>query len=137
KHLQRLLKAQSFQSENNYPPLFEHVYSFLKEQGVNERVAEDIVQHMMDKRQANNLTKEEVKERLKEAIEALLDTPSTNISPKKQIVQFVGPTGVGKTTTLAKVAALSMLDQEKKVAFITADTYRIAAIEQLKTYARI
>src|SRR5699024_12709567 len=49
----------------------------------------------------------------------------------------VGPTGVGKTTTLAKVAAKTILEQKKEVAFITMDTYRIAAIDQLKTYARI
>src|SRR5690606_31469071 len=45
--------------------------------------------------------------------------------------------GVGKTTTLAKVAAKSILQENRKVAFITMDTYRIAAIEQLKTYAKI
>ena len=45
--------------------------------------------------------------------------------------------GVGKTTTLAKLAAECVLQKKKKVAFITTDTYRIAAIEQLKTYAKI
>jgi len=50
---------------------------------------------------------------------------------------FVGPTGVGKTTTLAKIAAQYLLNDKKSIAFITADTYRIAAVEQLKTYAEI
>ncbi|MFC0271313.1 hypothetical protein ACFFIX_07590 [Metabacillus herbersteinensis] len=50
---------------------------------------------------------------------------------------MIGPTGVGKTTTLAKLAAECMLQQKKSVAFITTDTYRIAAIDQLKTYAKI
>src|SRR5690606_37132591 len=45
--------------------------------------------------------------------------------------------GVGKTTTIAKLAAEAMLEQNKRVAFITLDTYRIAAIEQLKTYAQL
>ena len=49
----------------------------------------------------------------------------------------MGPTGVGKTTTLAKVASLCILTYKKKIAFITTDTYRIGAIEQLKTYANI
>ncbi|UZQ86290.1 hypothetical protein ODU73_000710 [Thermoclostridium stercorarium] len=49
----------------------------------------------------------------------------------------MGPTGVGKTTTLAKLAAEYTLNQRKKIAFISADTYRIAAVEQLKTYAEI
>ena len=56
---------------------------------------------------------------------------------KPTIVMLVGPTGVGKTTTLAKIAADYSLNNGKEVGFITADTYRIAAVEQLKTYAEI
>ena len=56
---------------------------------------------------------------------------------EKKIWAFVGPTGVGKTTTLAKVAAQFLMRFNKKIALITLDTYRIGAIEQLKTYARI
>lgn len=55
----------------------------------------------------------------------------------RRVVALVGPTGVGKTTTLAKIAALAALFGKKKVAFVTADTYRIAAVEQLRTYAEI
>lgn len=54
-----------------------------------------------------------------------------------RVVAFVGPTGVGKTTTLAKLAARWSLEENKKVGLVTADTYRIAAIEQLRTYAKI
>jgi flagellar biosynthesis protein FlhF len=54
-----------------------------------------------------------------------------------KVLAFVGPTGVGKTTTLAKLAARFSLMERKKVTMVTADTYRIAATEQLKTYGRI
>ncbi len=54
-----------------------------------------------------------------------------------RVVFFVGPTGVGKTTTIAKIASKFRLEQKKKVALMTADTYRIAAAEQLRTYANI
>jgi flagellar biosynthesis protein FlhF len=54
-----------------------------------------------------------------------------------RVVAFVGPTGVGKTTTLAKLAARWSLEENKKVGLVTADTYRIAAVEQLRTYAKI
>lgn len=54
-----------------------------------------------------------------------------------KIVFFIGPTGVGKTTTIAKVASRFKVDYGKKVALLTADTYRIAAAEQLRTYANI
>ena len=50
---------------------------------------------------------------------------------------LVGPTGVGKTTTIAKLAATFRLREKRKVGLITVDTYRIAAVEQLRTYADI
>lgn len=56
---------------------------------------------------------------------------------KPKVIFFVGPAGVGKTTTLAKIASKLKVEQGKKVAFMTADTYRIAAAEQLRTYANI
>ena len=56
---------------------------------------------------------------------------------KPQIAFFIGPTGVGKTTTIAKIASKFKVEQDKKVAFLTADTYRISATEQLRTYANI
>ena len=52
-------------------------------------------------------------------------------------VMLLGPTGVGKTTTIAKLAAIKALWEHKKVLLLTSDTYRIAAVEQLKTYAKI
>lgn len=62
------------------------------------------------------------------------------IKPAKKgpkVVFFVGPTGVGKTTTIAKIASGFSVEDKKKVALLTADTYRIAAAEQLRTYANI
>lgn len=61
-----------------------------------------------------------------------------NLEEKKpNVVFFVGPTGVGKTTTIAKIASDFKLNKDAKVALITSDTYRIAAVEQLRTYADI
>ncbi|MDO4166454.1 MAG: flagellar biosynthesis protein FlhF [Eubacteriales bacterium] len=56
---------------------------------------------------------------------------------KTKYIFFVGPTGVGKTTTIAKIASTLKLTKKTKVALITSDTYRIAAVDQLKTYANI
>jgi len=55
--------------------------------------------------------------------------------PTKKVVAFVGPTGVGKTTAIAKLAARLALENRKKVILLTTDTCRIGAVEQLKTYA--
>ncbi|WP_027431339.1 flagellar biosynthesis protein FlhF [Lachnospira multipara] len=59
------------------------------------------------------------------------------LNSKPKLAFFIGPTGVGKTTTIAKIASKFKLEKYAKVAFITSDTYRIAAVEQLNTYASI
>ena len=56
---------------------------------------------------------------------------------KQSVIYFIGPTGVGKTTTIAKLASQLCVNHKKKVALLTTDTYRIAAAEQLRTYASI
>ncbi|MBC8079430.1 MAG: flagellar biosynthesis protein FlhF [Gorillibacterium sp.] len=75
-----------------------------------------------------------VRERLSQIVMGRGGTP---IKSDVKIVNFVGPTGVGKTTTIAKLAADQVLKSHRKVGLITSDTYRIAAVEQIKTYATI
>lgn len=60
-----------------------------------------------------------------------------NDEKRPKIILFIGPTGVGKTTTIAKLSSKLILEQKKKIAILTADTYRISAVEQIKTYASI
>ncbi|QJD83362.1 flagellar biosynthesis protein FlhF [Cohnella herbarum] len=67
----------------------------------------------------------------------LVNAKGTGIEETTRIVHFVGPTGVGKTTTIAKLAAEQSFNYRRSVGFITADTYRIAAVDQLRTYADI
>lgn len=64
------------------------------------------------------------------------DAPKTR-AERARILALIGPTGVGKTTTIAKLAARFKLQQRKRVGLITLDTYRIAAVDQLRTYADI
>jgi flagellar biosynthesis protein FlhF len=63
--------------------------------------------------------------------------PLDAMPSRRRVVALVGPTGVGKTTTIAKLAANFRLREKRKVGLITVDTYRIAAVEQLRTYADI
>ena len=65
-----------------------------------------------------------------------ISLPKTPADPSRYAF-FIGPTGVGKTTTIAKISAGLILNQKRRVRLVTADTYRIAAVEQLKTYADI
>ncbi len=64
-------------------------------------------------------------------------TRITEAKKRPKAVYFIGPTGVGKTTTIAKIASRFTVEQKKKIALLTTDTYRIVAAEQLKTYADI
>ncbi len=86
---------------------------------------------------ANSLSSEMLKTRLRERlIEHFQDVGGIKVRPAYcKIVALIGPTGVGKTTTVAKLAANFALREKFSVALVTADTYRIAAVEQLKTYA--
>lgn len=65
-------------------------------------------------------------------------TEVLDVTPGKgKYIFFIGPTGVGKTTTIAKLASKLKIDRKLNVALLTSDTYRIAAVEQLQTYANI
>ncbi len=68
-----------------------------------------------------------------------LGTPTRIVPGEKRpkVVFFIGPTGVGKTTTIAKIASKFKVEEGKKVGLITADTFRMAAANQLQTYANI
>jgi len=72
---------------------------------------------------------------LKSKIKCAADTNSDVLGGKR--VMLFGPTGAGKTTTIAKLAAIQALWEHKNVLLLTSDTYRIAAVDQLRTYAKI
>ena len=59
------------------------------------------------------------------------------LAPKTNLAVLVGPTGVGKTTTVAKIAANQLMHQRRRVALVTVDVFRIGAVQQLETYARL
>lgn len=100
-----------------------------------QRLAENAVLQIPDE---GPWDMEEALARLREVTGRLLaDRIGAPIAPDARVLAFIGPTGVGKTTTIAKLAAIQSLDEERKVALVTADTYRIAAVEQLRTYANI
>ena len=81
------------------------------------------------------LVKARVAELLEDAIKVF--GPIKTVTDKCRVVALVGPTGVGKTTTIAKLAANYRLREKRRVGLITVDTYRVTAVEQLRTYADI
>lgn len=141
KNMRRMLENQSSQQNLSLFPLdYQVVYQHLLDQEVKKELATTIVMNVVEHHRDNKVLPDSVTiiNDVKKEIESQLNGLSfKGISENAKIVHFVGPTGVGKTTTIAKVAAKSILQDKKKVAFITMDTYRIAAIDQLKTYAKI
>ncbi|MFJ7751920.1 flagellar biosynthesis protein FlhF [Peribacillus muralis] len=133
-------RIQINSSNRKYPEILQKPYDYLTEQEVDPSLRSKIMDDLLEKWFASKQrsTVEEVQGWLEESMLAILDQVE-NGKPglQKKYINIVGPTGVGKTTTLAKVAAETMLKHDLKVAFITTDTYRIAAIDQLKTYAKI
>ncbi|MEH6942159.1 flagellar biosynthesis protein FlhF [Bacillus sp. JJ722] len=110
--------------------------NLLKYQDIDNDVITEIIILLEESIVDNEISYEECLALTKEYLLSKLPSEPSLLFQKKYI-NVVGPTGVGKTTTLAKLAAESALKHQKKVAFITTDTYRIAAIDQLKTYAKI
>jgi flagellar biosynthesis protein FlhF len=110
---------------------------------VKNEVETDIVQYLIDRvneKKKENAGVNDTTSILYNLISDLLGKPTTiklREDGKPTVIVLVGPTGVGKTTTLAKIAAHYAVDHKRNVGLITADTYRIAAVEQLKTYAEI
>lgn len=124
-----------------YPEPFQKVNDFLEEQEVEKVLRLQLMKTLLKKwyeSEKKTLRTSEAFALLTEHIASLIrDIPLGGIDFQKKYVNIIGPTGVGKTTTIAKIAAHCVLKKHKKVALITTDTYRIAAVEQLKTYAKI
>ncbi len=121
------------------PKITEMFYDNLLKNEVDPVLARKIIESAASKAGTNSGVND-LAALLQSTISSILGRPDiikTRDDGKPTIIMFVGPTGVGKTTTLAKIAANYLLNQKKAVGLITTDTYRIAAVEQLKTYAEI
>lgn len=115
------------------------VLQHLLSQEVNHDIADEITGVLTGQFQDNRLvTKAEIISKITSLLSAKINGAKSASGPRgdSQILAVIGPTGVGKTTTVAKLAAKHAVELKKKVALISLDTYRIGAAEQLKIYAR-
>ena len=123
--------------------LFRHYLSLL-EAAVSREIAEGIIGSVRDELTPGELSDESiVRNTVLRHLAGLIPVADAVLRPgaapvgRALAIALVGPTGVGKTTTIAKLAAAYKLRHGKSVALITSDTYRIAAVDQLRTYAGI
>lgn len=126
------------------PQVPEELYEFymrLTASEIDKEIACRTVRTTFQALRAEHLSNTDfVREKIAEQIEKLIPTSGPIRRMKvhgPHIVSLIGPTGVGKTTTIAKLAANLKLREHQRVGLITIDTYRIAAIDQLKKYADI
>lgn len=139
--LQRQSGPASPQAPTTPPRLFD-MYLRLIAQDISEELADQIINDVRDELSADELEDDSavrtaVLRHLADFIPVAAQPVLEACGGRPLTIALVGPTGVGKTTTLAKLAASFKLRHRRNVGLVTADTYRIAAVEQLRTYANI
>ncbi len=114
------------------------LYNMMLENEVNEKYANQIIDEI-EKGSNSNLPMDAVLSSVYQKMILKFGRPMHIQMAKSgpKVIFFIGPTGVGKTTTIAKIASRFRVDEKRKIVLLTADTYRIAAAEQLRTYANI
>ncbi len=137
--LQQLTHQLKFKHFGELPDVLKEAYLNLLQQDVEEKFAvtltNDVLKKITHDQTVNRATIEQM---IVQSISSDFPAAQTEkISKKSKVIVLVGPTGVGKTTTIAKMAAIDKLANGKSVGLISCDTYRIGAIEQLKTFAVI
>lgn len=125
-------------NHNNNLNLIQLVYNQLLRNEVDEKFVNQILGEIENKYKKDTTLDNILASVYQKIILKLGQPKSIELDDSKtKFVFFIGPTGVGKTTTIAKIASTLKLNKKAKVALVTSDTYRIAAVEQLRTYANI
>lgn len=118
----------------------ERYYLLLKEKGLSEELIQYLLGNAASYLREDLLEKDEIviEDLRKQIIKICSNTDTIRpVGHKTMVVALIGPTGVGKTTTIGKLAAGFSIIDKRRVALVTADTYRVAAVEQLRTFGEI
>lgn len=119
-------------------PWIQLIYNQLLANEVDEKIVNEIIGEIEPSLKKDTTIDSILASMYQKIILRLGQTKTLSLSEgKTKYVFFIGPTGVGKTTTIAKLASSIKVEKKGKIALMTSDTYRIAAVEQLRTYANI
>lgn len=138
--LRHIVDHLKYSKMPSLPDSLQAVFSTLLEHDVDEQLAADIIQRVYAHLGPDAVEDQgAVEQRVLDAMAGLVRTAGAPRMRRKRtrVVALVGPTGVGKTTTVAKLAAIHKLVDHLDVGLVSADTYKIGAIEQLRTFASI
>jgi flagellar biosynthesis protein FlhF len=139
--VENLVKEQRQLHAPQMPEQLFDLYLDLIQKEVADEIAREMVAQVQKEMTGNQLLNANlVRKRFIDIIDNMITaTGPIQLNPDHtaRVVALIGPTGVGKTTTIAKLAANLKLRQNKKVGLITIDTYRIGAVDQLRMYAQI
>ncbi|PKM81498.1 MAG: flagellar biosynthesis protein FlhF [Firmicutes bacterium HGW-Firmicutes-13] len=133
--MENVMSRQDKSQDPHKGGVLEHIHRRLLDNEIDREIACQLIEEIGRDFPDNELTESQVNSLIQDKIGRRLKVIKFN--GQRNIFCFVGPTGVGKTTTLAKLAAHFAIFKEKRVGLITIDTYRIGAVEQLKTYAQL
>jgi flagellar biosynthesis protein FlhF len=137
--IDKLCSQQTIAPKHDLPETMFQVFTDMIEAEVDESIARSLLDRVRGDSGLHVADPLLVKARIAQLLEEEIRVtgPLATLQDKCRLVALVGPTGVGKTTTIAKLAANYRLREKKRVGLITVDTYRVAAVEQLRTYADI
>ncbi|GGF10915.1 flagellar biosynthesis protein FlhF [Halobacillus andaensis] len=136
KQLKTLVQQQTSHEEKQ--TLIQQMAVYLKDQELDQSFVDELIQSIVLDGRAEEITENQLKKLVKSNLcQALPPAAERKQGFSKKYIHLVGPTGVGKTTTIAKLASDAVINRNESVAFITTDTYRMAAVDQLKTYAKL
>jgi flagellar biosynthesis protein FlhF len=137
---ERYNQTEALKSRKSYSKSIDEtlkkVVENLKDKEVQRNVIVEIMQQM--KKYKNFLQPDNIENYVKSCLSGMILTKNFDVNPsRKKIVALVGPTGVGKTTTIAKLALIAKIINKLNVGLISVDTFRLGAIDQIQSFAEV
>ncbi|MBN2483010.1 MAG: 50S ribosome-binding GTPase [Candidatus Omnitrophica bacterium] len=133
-----MVPGENADRKNTFAPVIRNMKKRLRDLDIEEEIVDLVIEEFQNKYSEKEFMNPLLfDDFISNYIQHQIAIAGPIVTGGRKVVAFVGPTGVGKTTTIAKLAAHFSLVERKRVSLLTVDTYRIAAVDQLKTYAEI